>query len=194
MAVPLTRYLSKAGSYEGFDIVPKGIEWCSKHITPRYPNFKFSVADIYSKHYNHQGRFHAADYKFPYPDSSFDFVLLTSVFTHMLPDAVKNYITEISRVCKPGGRCLFTAFLLYKESRHLIASGKSPLQFKDGPQRSCMVVDPAFPEAAVALTEEFIKDSLDQVALTMEDPPLFGSWCGRPELTSYQDILVAQRR
>jgi ubiquinone/menaquinone biosynthesis C-methylase UbiE len=107
---------------------------------------------------------------------------------------VKNYIAEISRVCKPGGRCLFTAFLLNEESRHLIASGKSPLQFKDGPQHYCMVVDPAFPEGAVALTEEFMRGSLDQVALTMEDPPLFGSWRGRPELTSYQDIVVAQRR
>ena len=194
MAVPLTRYLSKAGSYEGFDIVPKGIEWCSKHITPRYPNFKFSVADIYSKHYNPQGRLHAVDYKFPYPDSSFDFVLLTSVFTHMLPDAVKNYVAEISRVLKLGGRCLFTGFLLNEESLHLIASEKSTLQFKDGPQHSCMVVDPAFPEAAVAFTEEFITDSLDHAALTMDDPPAFGSWCGRAEGIDYPDIVVARRR
>lgn len=194
MAIPLTRYLSKAGSYEGFDIVPKGIEWCSKHVTPRYPNFKFSVADIYSKHYNPQGRLHAVDYKFPYPDSSFDFVLLTSVFTHMLPDAVKNYVAEISRVLKLGGRCLFTGFLLNEESLHLIASEKSTLQFKDGPQHSCMVVDPAFPEAAVAFTEEFITDSLDHAALTMDDPPAFGSWCGRAEGIDYPDIVVARRR
>lgn len=41
IAVPLTRYLSAKGSYEGFDPVPAGIAWCQQHITPRYPNFRF---------------------------------------------------------------------------------------------------------------------------------------------------------
>lgn len=194
MAVPLTRYLSTAGSYEGLDIVSQGIEWCREHITPRYPNFKFCVAEIYSRHYNPHGRLEAASYRFPYPDGSFDFVFAASVFTHMLPDGVKNYIAEMSRVCKLGGRCLFTAFLLNKESCHLIASGKSTLRFQDGPQQYCMVIDPAFPETAVALAEQFVTDSLNQVALTVQDPPLLGSWCGRANWTSYQDMLVVQRQ
>ena len=40
-AVQLTKYLNGKGNYEGFDIVPEGIEWCSEKISPKYPNFHF---------------------------------------------------------------------------------------------------------------------------------------------------------
>ena len=42
-AVGLTDWLQ--GRYEGIDVVPRGIEWCRQAITPRYPNFRFQVAD-----------------------------------------------------------------------------------------------------------------------------------------------------
>ena len=49
IAAPLADYLSPGGSYEGFDIVSGGIEWCQTNITPRFPNFRFQVADIYNR-------------------------------------------------------------------------------------------------------------------------------------------------
>src|SRR5262249_30222476 len=45
MAIPMTQYLSPQGSYEGFDIVDIGIDWCKAHITTQYPNFRFQMAD-----------------------------------------------------------------------------------------------------------------------------------------------------
>jgi SAM-dependent methyltransferase len=33
MAIPLTKYLSKSGSYDGFDIMRRGIDWCHNRIT-----------------------------------------------------------------------------------------------------------------------------------------------------------------
>ena len=41
MAVPLLEYLDERGSYEGFDIVPLGIDWCREKISPRRPSFRF---------------------------------------------------------------------------------------------------------------------------------------------------------
>src|SRR5688572_22585232 len=82
MAVGLTDYLTPPGSYDGFDTVPEGIEWCQRQITPRFPHFRFRHADVYNEHYNARGRFTASEYKFPYADDSFDFVFLASVFTH----------------------------------------------------------------------------------------------------------------
>src|SRR4051794_26342926 len=38
-AIPLTEYLSEHGSYRGFDISRESIEWCSREITSRFPNF-----------------------------------------------------------------------------------------------------------------------------------------------------------
>ena len=37
ITIALTNYLSKSGSYAGFDIVKRSIKWCSSAITPRYP-------------------------------------------------------------------------------------------------------------------------------------------------------------
>ena len=110
MAVPLTRYLNEQGSYEGFDIVAEGIDWCTKKITPKYPRFSFHLADVYSQKYNPEGTFSASEYPFPFKDESFDLVFLTSVFTHMLPPDVENYMKEISRVLKRNGSCLITFF------------------------------------------------------------------------------------
>src|SRR5260221_8386674 len=41
MAIPLTGDLSSEGSYEGFDIFAKGINWCTKRINSKFSNFKF---------------------------------------------------------------------------------------------------------------------------------------------------------
>src|SRR4029079_17934996 len=83
MAIPLTTYLS-TGSYDGFDIVPHGIEWCQEKVTPLFPNFRFRHADIWNKMYNPTGTLKVSKFAFPYPNETFDFVFLTSVFTHML--------------------------------------------------------------------------------------------------------------
>ena len=51
----------------------------------------------------------------PFADDSFDFVFLTSVFTHMMPHESAHYLREIGRVLAPGGRCVSTWFLLTDE-------------------------------------------------------------------------------
>lgn len=119
------------GYFEGFDIAVKGIEWCQKNITPKYPNFRFQVADLYNKLYHPKGKYPDTEYKFPYADNSFDFIYLTSVFTHMLPGGVENYLSEISRVLKPGGKCLITYFLLNEISEQLLQENKAVFSFKN---------------------------------------------------------------
>jgi len=116
MAVPLIGYIKGEGLYEGFDIVVEGINWCKKSITSKYPHFHFQVADLYNKEYNPKGKYKASEYKFLYENDSFDFVFLTSVFTHMLPQDMENYFSEIARILKRNGRCLMTFFLLNEES------------------------------------------------------------------------------
>ncbi len=192
MAVPLTRYLDERGSYEGFDIFPKGIAWCQENITPRYPNFRFRAADIHNKEYNPGGKFAASEYELPYDDASFDFVFLTSVFTHLLPDEVDNYLSQIRRVLAPGGRCLASFFLLNEESLGLLRSGSSTIDFKYdfGKYRT---KNASIPEAAVAYPEGFIKMLYSEHGLIIADPIHYGSWPGRKDFLSYQDIVIALR-
>ena len=67
---------------------------------------------MFSSHYNPTGHYLNSEYRLPFPDGDFGVVFLCSVFTHMLPDGVANYIREISRVLKRGGRCVSSFFLL----------------------------------------------------------------------------------
>jgi SAM-dependent methyltransferase len=192
MAMPLTKYLSKSGSYDGFDIVPRAIEWCSNNITPRYPNFRFYFADIYNKHYNPNGRLRAADFRFPYDDGKFDLVFLTSVFTHMLQNDVEHYLSEISRVLKLDGRCLITWLLLNEESKQLIERGNSSLAFLHQVGRS-LTVDKDDPEKAVAYEEADVLKFYARQGLRLTRPIYYGSWCGRSEYLSYQDISIGYK-
>ena len=192
MAIPLTKYLDKNGSYEGFDIVKGGIDWCVKNISSKYPGFHFQVADIFNKYYNPGGKYKSCEYKFPYENESFDFIFLTSVFTHMFPQDMENYFSEITRVLRKRGRCFITFFLLNGESLKLIDAKRSAADFKyvfEG----YYTTDKNTPEAAIGYDEHFIRKLYDKYGLIIEEPIRYGSWCGREKFLSYQDIIIASK-
>jgi SAM-dependent methyltransferase len=189
VASRLTKFLSPKGSYEGFDIVRAGIEWATKNITKRYPNFHFTHTDVFNKHYNPKGKLLPESFSFPYPSGSFDFVFLKSVFTHMRPEPVQHYMREVRRVLKPDGHCLATAFLLNHESIHLIQTGQSSLSLKHD-LAGYSVVDPEFPETTIGFPEEKFLQWLQDAELQPKPPIHYGSWCGRKIFLSYQDIVI----
>ncbi|MBP6793855.1 MAG: class I SAM-dependent methyltransferase [Saprospiraceae bacterium] len=191
MAIPLTTYLNKQGSYEGFDIVKELVAWSQSNITPRFPNFHFQLAQIFNSCYNPSGKYKGVDYRFPYPDNEFDFIFLTSVFTHMLPAEVDNYLSEMARTVKPGGRCLVTFFILNDSVYPLIADGKSTFTFAFEFQ-GCRIDNAAVPEAAVAYDEEKIKDLFKKHDFEI-DSFNYGSWSGRKDFLSFQDIVVIRK-
>src|SRR5205085_1450520 len=85
MALPLLDFLSARGSYEGIDVDAASVAWAAEHISPVRPSFRFQVADVFNTTYNPGGSVPPHRYRLPFDDRSFDFVFLTSVFTHMLP-------------------------------------------------------------------------------------------------------------
>ncbi len=192
IAIPLTAFLNSEARYEGFDVVPEGIEWCQKNISSRYPNFHFRLADIYNKQYHPSGT-QASRYRFPYEDSSFDFICLASVFTHMLPKDMKNYFREISRVLAIGGRCMITFFLLNEESLTALNAGKSTLSF-DHRFRHYRIHSLETPEGAISYDEKCVLKLYGVNALEIEPPILHGVWSGRDSAyLGYQDIIIAHK-
>jgi SAM-dependent methyltransferase len=192
IAIPLTSYLSAKGGYRGIDIVKKGIRWCNSRITRRYRNFRFIHTDIHNRTYNRNGHLKADTFRFPFDDASFDVVLLTSVFTHMLPADVSNYLGEISRVLKPGGRMLATFFLLNKESNALLKAGRAEFGLvRQSGVHAVRHTDR--PEDAVGYDEDHVLDELRRVGLDLVQPIHYGSWCGRPNFLSYQDMVIAEK-
>lgn len=197
LAVALTTYLSGSGRYEGMDIVRSAIQWCNDNISRSHPRFRFTVADIYNKEYNPNGRLAASEYRFPYADGTFDLVVLASVFTHLLPVDTEHYIVEVSRVLKTGGRCYASYSLLDDESVEAMEAGRSTLRFRPD-AGVCWVVDPKVPELAVGYREAYVLDLYDRHGLAGPCTIYHGSWSGRPSLSGRQppysqDIVVGTK-
>jgi len=190
LALPLTNYLTPEARFEGLDIVPEGIAWCSEHITPRYRNFRFQLADIQNTRYNRDGALRAAEYTFPYEDSEFDFVYLASVFTHLLPDGLERYLSEIVRVMKPGARCLITYYLLNADAVRLLEEGKAAVDFPYDHGQYCVHLEED-PEETVAYKEPYIRKTYKQHGLAIREPIQAGLWAGRDKWLTWQDLIVA---
>lgn len=189
--IPLTRYLSRSATYEGIDVTAAGVEWCRNKITPRFPNFRFQQIDVRNHLYNPTGKYEPSEYRFPFPDNSFTFVMLGSVFTHMLPNDMAHYLSEIHRVMAPG-RCLISYFLLNEESQRLVAAGASTLDFKSVDEKYASI-SVEMPEYAIALDEGFVTSLYRDLGLEIVRVD-YGSWCGREKFLSYQDLVLAVKK
>lgn len=190
IAIALTDALSSQGRYRGFDITPDAIAWCAAEITPRHPQFQFVLSDVFNSSYHPGGQLQPEQYMFPYETGMFDIAIATSVFTHLPSAAMRNYVKEMHRVLKPGGKVLATFFLLDAVARRQVAQAQSTLNFThalDG----CMVIDPAVPEKAVAFDLEEIQALVQHQGLRIDWMKL-GGWSGRPieGPDYYQDLLI----
>jgi SAM-dependent methyltransferase len=178
LAVALTQFLDDQGSYEGLDIVESGVRWCQANISSHHPNFVFRHADIYNEEYNPRGSSRASAYLLPYGDESFDFAVLVSVFTHMPQDDMENYVAELLRILRPGGRCWATYYLINEESERLMESGYSILRFQHAAGPKWLVSKKAA-ALSVAYEERYVHELFARSGSTADVTVLPGGWCGR---------------
>jgi ubiquinone/menaquinone biosynthesis C-methylase UbiE len=192
MALPLTGFLNTKGSYDGFDIVKSGIDWCNKHIAAKYPNFHFQFTGLYNQLYNTSDKSDASSFVFPYDDEKFDFVFLTSVFTHMMPAEVEHYINEIGRVMKPGATCMMSFFIVNCESEDLMIRQLSLINFPLNKGFYRLHSSKVNTANVVAYDEEWLLDKLEKAGLKMETIQ-YGQWCGRTSYFDYKDLLLCSK-
>lgn len=187
IALPLTRFLSENGRYEGFDVVKKGVDWCQQQITARFPNFQFRYISLENDLYRSDGG-SASNFRFPYPDASFDFAVANSVFTHMLPDEVDNYIGELYRVLRPGGFCYLT-FFLFDEKTAWPEGFEFPFDYTH-----YRLMDDEVKSANVAFEEKHLREMVERHSLQVRHL-CYGYWRGlsKTNCKDFQDILVLQK-
>lgn len=187
----LTRVLSESGRYDGVDVHREGITWLQDHYRG-YPNFHFHHVDVHNAMYNPGGGQVPETFYLPFPDHSFNVVLLKSVFTHMVPPSVHAYLKEISRVLRPAGRAVITYFLLNDESRHFIGLGHEKMVLNNvwNQDELCRIANTELAEEAVAHDEQRIREYYADVGLTPIEIS-YGDWCGRPSLLGLQDLVIA---
>lgn len=187
------------GSYEGFDIVPQFIRWCRRQITSRHPNFRFELADVRNRQYNRSGGVPADAYEFPYADGRFDMAFAASVFTHMRPIEIRRYMSEASRVLKPGGLLLTSVFAVDSVVEDLRAQGRTafPLEheMRDAAGNRFLAVDERVPEYCIGVEGSDLARFADELGLVADGPLRHGWWSGRPgtENAAYQDLLVLRK-
>jgi SAM-dependent methyltransferase len=199
-AFPLRYVLSRQGRYAGFEIARAKVDFLQRVFTPAHPNFTFTWADVHNTHYNPGGRIAARDYTFPYDDAAFDIVYAASVFTHMLPEAAARYISETARVLEPGGRALFSFFLLdFYVPGHPRPLGFARAAFDfDHPLGhhgdAFAVVEPQDPERMTAYRLELIERLAHEAGLELAAEPVRGLWSGTAETwVGAQDLVTLVR-
>jgi len=172
------------GNYTGMDIEKIALDAGKNNKRLAGKGFKFDFLDVRNDTYNPNGKFPATEYAFPYPDSSFDVIFLSSVFTHMLTDEVRNYAKEFRRILKPHGRVWTTAYLLDRPMTHL----QFPYQAQDH-----WYANERIPGIAVAYKSAFLKDAFAQAGFAVLVGPLWGDVHGTSETGLDQDLMVFQK-
>jgi ubiquinone/menaquinone biosynthesis C-methylase UbiE len=190
LAIPLTRYLNVNGKYEGFDVVADGINWCKEKVSRKYPNFNFIHTPLRNDLYNLDVQYQAAHFIFPYPENTFDTVVLTSVFTHMQPAEVQHYLNEIKRVLKPGGHCLSTFFILEENTPEILNRNPQLMQFKFE-YDTYYLHDNKVKDANIAFKAFAIKNMAQQSHLMIKLLN-HGWWKGsdKSQSLNYQDLVI----
>jgi SAM-dependent methyltransferase len=191
VAWPLASRLGRKGRYTGLDVSKQYVEWCRKSLGLPRRRFTFQQADIRTSAYNTEGRVPPEEFVFPWPDESFDLTLSISLFTHLLPAALQQYLREIRRTLRPGGRLFSTFFLLDARGKVAVESGFTYPTFT-APIENGLLHDPLVPEDGVAYEPEWICKIFADAGLgvTRVDD---GTWKTFAEGRSYQDVVVGVR-
>lgn len=189
LAIPLTEVIKEKGSYQGFDVVEKGIKWCQKHISQSHPHFSFMHVDLANSLYKNAG-LNATDFDFPYMEEQFDLSASISVYTHLLPNELKNYLKETRRVGRRSSKHL-ASFFLYESKSELTHNPEFQFKF---PNEECFLMDEKVPHANVAYEKSYLFDLIEKKYGYKILHYLPGNWHNREEETvDFQDILIYQK-
>lgn len=172
---PIPQYVYP-GSYVGMDTDWTLIDWCVRYIKPKHKNCFFSHLT---------GK---AVSPLPAASSSFNAILAKSLFTHLLLDETKNYLKETERLLKPNGRCLATFFLVRDDMK---LEGRYRFRY---PSVNGHVYYERYtnPKLAVAYDEELLISLIERFGLEVKEIK-YGTWSGRQDGLSFQDIIIMRR-
>lgn len=174
--------------YIGMDIQKNRIDALNKRFDSE--NYQFEHVDVYNGRYNPSGDLSPESFDFPFPDDHFDLITLRSVFTHMLPGEIENYLSEIDRVLADDGVVWTTWFLILDES------DKDPegklLEFT-AEHDGYYSLNQENPERGVAYPVQMVEEFIDGKDLEIENQ-IPGWWRDETLFTTagtdVQDVLV----
>src|SRR6202165_3745879 len=188
LGLQLKKYLRQPGAYVGVDVDRQAIAWAQRHVASDDASFEFRHLNLRNAAYNPGGTQQATDRDLPFPSASFDIIVLKSVFTHLRPEEVQTYLAEVSRLLAQNGVCLGTFFLMNDVQQSFHQKGRNSIDFRFG-DGSWRYAIRDMPELAIAYREAELHQMAAGAHLTLKHT-YYGSWSGRPDGLSYQDILL----
>ncbi len=188
----IIRQLSEKGEYAGIDIVPEAIQWCDENLRTPGRHVQSTSVNLFNQYYQHDGTGCASTFTFPYEDDTFDLVFASSVYTHMLPEGVANYLEQSRRLIKEEGRVISTFFVIDDVTLDLIERGRSVYRFAHQ-HEGYRVEHEECPEHVVAYEKNYLEQMVASCGLEITNR-LRGSWCGRREGHAYQDIYLMRQK
>jgi hypothetical protein len=199
IAFPL-RFILEEGHYVGFDVERRYIEFLQTRFSPKYPNFEFVWADVKNTYYNPHGAHLTSEYRFPCEDGDRHVIFAASIFTHMVPENVAHYFIEAGRVLRPGGKCLFSFFLLdhYRPGRprpHMFARADFEFAHRHKDYGDQFAIShPENPELMTAYSISLIQTLASAAGLRISGPVLPGLWSGGIDnWIGVQDLVVLEK-
>lgn len=205
-AFALLRVIKKPGSYTGFDIQPRLIDFMQRFFKSQNIDDHFR-ADCFPVSGNRMYTGAATginpeEFTFPYEENHFDCAVLFSVFTHLRTLAMTNYVRNMARLLRPGGRVLVSCYLL-DNSPEDDPSGapwspsdrrKDLKMAPDASERDHLkVLRPHNPEYLVAYRKQYLVDTFARFGCSLACDPLYGAWSGRSDFFGHQDYLVFRK-
>jgi SAM-dependent methyltransferase len=191
MAYALTHYLRAGGSYLGFDVMADAIQFCKRAHASRAGAFEFVHLDAKNGMYNTGGALDDARIEFPARDV--DFVIMTSVITHLLVDATRNYFRQTARSLKRGGCALITSFVVDECAAELVRRGRASAAMRRSDEHRCWLGNENLLERVVGFDEADLLRWIDEAGFDVR-MSIPGRWSGRTPALSYQDIFILVKR
>ncbi len=187
MAIPLTHFLNDEGHYYGIDIMERGVNRCKMNITSKYENFEFYHLDLQNDLYKNNGA-DSTSMEVPLKNETIDFVLLISVFTHMLPQEIEHYLQEMHRCMKPGGSCLAT-FFFYEDEKTLYDNSFEKFHRQD--ERYALMSEKV-QSANVAYSLDYLRNLISTSGFVLKYMSQ-GAWKGTANAEDFQDFVVLKK-
>lgn len=184
------RHTGFAGTYVGFDILARHVKWCRRNLADE--SYLFRHLDVRNDRYNPTGTVEPTSATFPAATERFDGCALFSVFTHMYPDNVAQYLAEIHRVLRPGGWAA-TTWLLFDEGRiEAVASPQAAYPLVHELPPSCRYESEEDPLKAIGYHERAMRELVTAAGLRVRSVRR-GSWAGDEPGPGFQDLVIIEK-
>lgn len=193
LSLPFSRFLGSAGRYVGIEVWEQANDWCRAHMQDVVADVSFITQAARNNYYFEPDNGMDNDFRMEQLASdSFDVGVALSIFNHLKKKDVLAYISELSRVLKPGAAAYITGFVIDDAFFDYVArSGLHTQVREDAQERGCYyayTLQDFFAGFTLPVWYEMFRAYGLRVACFET-----GSWAEKKGARLYQDSFIVEK-